>query len=163
MSNNNKKLKSKSNLKPRCGLCGSTRKKLTKTECCGNWICNDENNYVLFSYARNSCARNHRRFTLCGYHHTEGHKGDWKTCKKCLKDFEHNLEMYVWYGTNEYNFEKLENPPDFKPTYCYKCGERIVLPDGGYSSLCGVYCCDECEITEEDRKKIIREYDKKNK
>lgn len=27
--------------KPRCGLCGKT-KNLTKTECCGNWICDDE-------------------------------------------------------------------------------------------------------------------------
>lgn len=31
-----------------CGLCGST-KNLTKTECCGNWICDDEDEYVLFS------------------------------------------------------------------------------------------------------------------
>lgn len=148
MSNNNKS-KSRSNLKPRCGLCGSAKKKLKKTECCDNWICDDEDNYALFSYARNSCARNHRRFTLCGFHHAEGHKGDWKTCKECLESFEHELEMYVWHGTNEYNFTKLENPPDFKPTFCYKCGKRIVLPDGGYGVLCGAYHCAECEITEE--------------
>ena len=62
--------------KPRCGLCGK-RGKLMRTECCGNWICNDHDKYVLFSYARNSCARNHDRFTLCGYHRNEGHGGDW--------------------------------------------------------------------------------------
>ena len=33
---------------PACGLCGKT-KKLTKTECCGNWICDDEHKYVVFS------------------------------------------------------------------------------------------------------------------
>lgn len=159
MRKDNKKIKP--DLKPRCGLCGSARKKLVKTECCGNWICDDEDKYVLFSYARNSCARNHRRFTLCGFHHTEGHKGDWKTCKKCLESFEHELEMYVWYGTNEYNFTKLENPPAFKPKYCSKCGNRIVLSEGGYSVLCDVYRCDKCEITEEEREKIIQEYDKK--
>jgi hypothetical protein len=46
--------------KSRCGLCGKP-KNLAQTECCGQWICNDEHKYVLFSYARNSCARNHDR------------------------------------------------------------------------------------------------------
>jgi len=147
-------------LQHKCGLCGK-QKNLIKTDCCGNWICNDENEYKMFSYARNSCSRNHRRFTLCGYHEAEGHKGDWKTCKKCLKSFE--PEMYVWYGTNEYNFEKLENPPKFKPTYCSKCGQRIILPDGGFSNLCGVYRCENCEITNEEREKIIKDYNKKKK
>ncbi len=41
--------------------------------------------------------------------------------------------MYVWYGTNEYNFTVLENPPAYKSTYCAKCGNIIVLPEGGYS------------------------------
>ena len=57
--------KKKAEDKPRCGLCGKTRK-LTKTECCGQWICDDEEKYVIFSYARNSCSRNHQRYTLCG-------------------------------------------------------------------------------------------------
>ncbi len=26
-------------------------------------------------------------------------------------------EMYVYYGTNEYNFEVLENPPEYEPTF----------------------------------------------
>ena len=50
--------------RPQCGLRGATTN-LTKTECCGNWICDDEDQYVLFSYARNSCYRNHDRYTLC--------------------------------------------------------------------------------------------------
>ena len=66
----------------RCGLCGKTGK-LVRTDCCGNWICDDEGEYVLFSYARNSCHRNHGRYTLCGYHHNEGHAGDWKDCSEC--------------------------------------------------------------------------------
>jgi len=32
---------------PRCGLCGKT-KNLIKTECCGNWMCNDEHKYITF-------------------------------------------------------------------------------------------------------------------
>ncbi len=147
---------------PPCGLCGKTKKSRHKTGCCGNWVCGDESEYVMFSYSRDICSRNHRRFTLCGYHHAEGHKGDWKTCKKCHEDFEHELEMYVWYGTNEYNFEKLPNPPAFEPTYCSRCGKRIILYDGGYSTLCGVYRCDNCPITEKERGKIIREYKNKS-
>ncbi len=127
--------------KPRCGLCGKTRK-LIKTDCCGNWICDDENKYVLFSYARNSCYRNHDRYTLCAYHHHEGHPGNWKNCGKCRKSFE--TEMYVWYGTNEYNFEKLPNPPAFEPTKCSKCGIVISLGTDGYTQSGDEYWCEEC-------------------
>ena len=128
---------------PRCGLCGK-RGRLTKTECCGNWICDDEDQYVLFSYGRNSCYRNHSRYTLCGYHHTEEHEGHWKDCPQCRKDIE--TEMYVHYGTNEYNFEKLEDPPDYEPTRCAKCNEVIVLAEGGYSTKGEDYSCGKCTV-----------------
>jgi hypothetical protein len=126
---------------PRCGLCGKTEN-LTKTECCGNWICDDEHKYVMFSYARNSCSRNHRRYTLCAYHHTEGHTGDWKDCPECREAIE--TEMYVWYGTNEFNFEKLPNPPKYEPTKCSDCGKVIVLGEEGYSVCAGEYRCERC-------------------
>ena len=82
----------------RCGLCGKTSK-LVRTECCGQWICDDEDQYELFSYTRNSCFRNHRRFTLCGSHNTEGHDGHWKDCSQCREDIE--TELYVYFGTND--------------------------------------------------------------
>jgi len=127
---------------PRCGLCGKTEN-LTKTECCDNWICNDEDQYVIFSYARNSCYRNHRRFTLCGGHHAEEHDGDWKTCEAC-KEVSRETEMYVFYGTNEYNFETLPNPPSYKPTKCVKCGRIIRLGYEGYSHGPEGYVCENC-------------------
>ncbi|ODS40165.1 MAG: hypothetical protein A7315_09365 [Candidatus Altiarchaeales archaeon WOR_SM1_79] len=127
---------------PRCGLCGKTTN-LTKTECCDRWICDDEDQYVLFSYARNNCHRNHMRYTLCGYHHGEEHPGDWKNCSKC-KDEIHEAEMYVYFGTNEYNFEILENPPEYGPTRCAKCNKIIVLSEGGYSMRGEDYFCAEC-------------------
>jgi hypothetical protein len=127
--------------KPQCGLCGKTRK-LIRTECCGQWICNDEEKYVMFSYARNSCSRNHRRYTLCAYHHGEQHPGNWKECPVCRKSF--NTELYVWYGTNDCNFEKLDNPPSYEPTHCAKCGRRINLGEDGYSVLGDKYTCEEC-------------------
>jgi hypothetical protein len=126
---------------PRCGLCGKTGN-LTKTECCDNWICDDEDQYVLFSYARNSCYRNHSRYTLCGFHYNEEHPGDWKSCRKCRDSIE--TEMYVYYGTNEYNFEKLPNPPKYKPTRCSKCNAVIVLSQGGYSTRGNEYFCGQC-------------------
>ena len=124
-----------------CGLCGKSAK-LTRTECCGQWICDDEEEYVLFSYARNSCYRSHRRFTLCGHHHAESHQGRWQECMECREGFE--TEIYVYYGTNEYNFEKLSAPPDFEPTRCSKCGRVIVLSEGGYSVLGNDYLCESC-------------------
>jgi hypothetical protein len=127
--------------KPRCGLCGKT-KKLTKTDCCGKWICDDEHTYVLFSYARNSCHRNHDRYTLCSFHFNEGHPGEWQSCKKCRKSFE--TEIYVWYGTNEYNFEKLKSPPSYKPTKCVKCRKVINLGTDGFSYSKSGYTCMTC-------------------
>lgn len=125
----------------RCGLCGATGK-LMKTECCGEWICDDEDQYVLFSYARNSCSRNHRRYTLCGYHFYEEHSGRWQNCGKCRAAFQ--TEMYVYYGTNEYNFQVLEDPPDYEPTHCGRCGRVIILADGGYSHSSDGYLCGVC-------------------
>jgi hypothetical protein len=125
----------------RCGLCGKTGR-LTRAECCDNWLCDDEDNYVMFSYARNSCHRNHRRFTLCGFHHTEDHRGSWKDCTACRGAFK--TEMYVYYGTNEYNFEKLANPPSYPPTHCEKCKAIINLGEDGYSQRGEQYWCQRC-------------------
>ena len=127
----------------RCGLCGATED-LTKTECCDNWICDDEDQYVMFSYARNICYRNHSRYTLCGYHYNEGHEGDWQTCPQCKEDFAHEMEMYVYYGTNEYNFEVLKNPPKYDPTHCAKCRRIIHLGEDAYTMQEDKYFCDRC-------------------
>ena len=77
----------------------------------------------------------------------EGHPGDWKTCEKCKKTFEGQTELYVYYGTNEYNFEKLDNPPDYKPTRCSKCKKVIVIAEGGYSCRGDEYWCPQCTRT----------------
>lgn len=131
--------------RPRCGLCGKSTN-LTQTECCGAWICDDEHKYRLFSYARNSCHRNHRRYTLCAYHFNEGHDGHWRSCSKCRESFE--TEMYVWYGTNEYNFEVLENPPEYEPTHCHRCDRVINLGEDGYMTQGDHYFCEACTAAE---------------
>lgn len=142
--NSNKSVQTLTSAKNKCGLCGSSRKKLMKTACCNNWICDDEDKYVLFSYARNCCARNHRRFTLCCAHYDERHKGEWKNCEKCKKMFD--PEMYDWYGTNEYNFEKLDELLPFTPVRCGKCGSMILQSRESYTACPdGTYRCELCQ------------------
>jgi len=55
--------------------------------------------------------------------------------------------MYVYYGTNEYNFEKLDKLPDYKPTLCHRCGQIIVLGEGGYSQCGNKYWCTKCKLS----------------
>ena len=125
-----------------CGLCGK-KTNLTRTDCCGNWICDDEHKYVMFSYDKNSCHRNHDQYTLCAYHSHNEHTGDWKGCKECEESL--GTEMYVWHGTNEYNFDVLENPPAYEPTKCSKCGIVIKLTTDSYSMSGGdQYWCEKC-------------------
>ncbi len=128
-------------VRPKCGLCGKTDN-LTKSPCCNRWICDDGDQYVMFSFARNSCYRNHDRYTLCSFHHNEGHGGNWQDCPRCRKSFE--TEMYVWYGTNEHNFEKLENPPAYKPTKCATCKKVIHLGEDGYMMSGRKHYCEKC-------------------
>lgn len=128
---------------PPCGLCGGTRKRREQTDCCGHWVCGNESEYVMFSYSRDICARNHRRYTLCSYHHTEKHDGDWKTCDACLESF--NAETYAWYGTNRYNFEKLPHVPAFAPSHCGACGRVISYGNGGFTNFpSGRVACEDC-------------------
>lgn len=140
MSRKKRKISPLTNLR-RCGLCGK-RKNLTRTECCGNWICDDADEYVAFSYARNSCYRNHDNYTVCSSHHHEDHDGDWEDCKACIES--QPTELYVYRGTNEYNFRILKNPPNFEPTLCSQCAQTISLIDGGYMIKGKAYVCENC-------------------
>jgi len=128
----------KASPKAKCGLCDSAKKALTKTICCDNWICDDAHTYQIFSYARNSCYRNHDRYTLCAYHHHEGHKGMWQDCKKCKKSLD--LPEYVEMGTNEHNFEVLKNPEKFSIS-CINCGFTAdTVAAFAYQTSKGYYC-----------------------
>jgi hypothetical protein len=131
----------KSGEKPRCGLCGKTGR-VTRTPCCGNWICDDADKYVAFSYARNSCFTNHAKYTICAFHHHAGHEGRWQDCAKCRGNGP--LELYVHHATNEYNFEKLLNPPKFEPTHCAGCGVVIRLAEDGHTLQGNKFLCEAC-------------------
>jgi hypothetical protein len=71
-----------------CGLCYSTQRPFVKTECCNRWVCDTEGDYEMGSYDREGkCARNHGLGSICGWHHQEGHAGDWKDCSHCQGAF----------------------------------------------------------------------------
>lgn len=123
--------------KKACGLCGVTEN-LIKTECCNNWICDDVHTYVLFSYATNSCYRNHDRYTICAAHYKSGHSGRWQECKKCRDEY--RLENYIDFATNDFNFEKLKNPPTIT-MICACCGFKSNnIRDFLLQTSKGFYC-----------------------
>ena len=52
-------------------------------------------------------------------------------------------EDYVWYATNEYNFDKLPDPPAYEPTKCSQCASVIRLSEDEYSKLGKEYFCSD--------------------
>ena len=116
-----------------CGLCGKEGR-LTRTRCCSRVVCDDADSYQMFTYARNSCYRNHDRYTVCSTHSTEhGGVGKWQDCAKCKEHF-NDIESYVGFGTSSFNFmeEKWEDPPAFETTSCSRCGKMIKLNSEPY-------------------------------
>jgi hypothetical protein len=88
----------------KCFICGAGQDevKLGFTECCNASVCDNEEEYVMFSYSRDLCKRSHSRYTSCGFHHTEGHEGDWRVCSKCPNSGEGGNSR-SWYATNGFN------------------------------------------------------------
>jgi hypothetical protein len=72
---------------PQCTVC-SRQGRLRRTSCCNNWVC-DRDDLYTGGYSRAFCNRSHERYTACGQHHSEGHKGDWRTCRTCLSEIPH--------------------------------------------------------------------------
>jgi len=99
----------------------------------------------MFTYSNVSCTRNHRRYTVCGYHHTEGHEGHWQNCEKCRSSFR-SREDLAGKGTSSFNFreDKWEDAPTFEPTKCTKCSRIIKLGSEAHSMVQGGYQCAKC-------------------
>jgi hypothetical protein len=145
--------------RPSCGLCGKTDN-LVKTDCCGVWICDEGHKDVGLSSDLNSCFGNHDHYTLCSYHFTHRHKGAWQSCSACRKSFE--TEMYVWYGTNNFNFSKLETPPPYEPTKCIDCGCLIVLSSDQYARCADGHRCLDCSDLQAEKRfrRIVEDREK---
>jgi hypothetical protein len=122
----------------RCGLCGATDK-IIKTKCCNNYICDAE---VSYMFDDGSCYHKHYGLTICGHHYAWKHEGEWQNCQKCRNSL--MTERYVWYGTNNYNFTKLETPPTFEPNNCCTCGIIIKIGQESYWVKDNNYYCFHC-------------------
>ena len=91
-------------------------------------------------------------YTVCAAHYHEGHSGHWKSCKECAELWE--KEDYVWYATNEYNFEKLENPPEYEPTRCSGCNKILdLINEVVISGSNKKKYCLKCEMKKESKPK----------
>ena len=89
--------KNTKNPKRQCGLCGNTR----KLTCCNNWICNDERNYIPFSYF-SSCYRDHSRYILCASHPSL-HFSHVFQSPSCFSTWLTEFQIKV-FSTNSFNF-----------------------------------------------------------
>ncbi|EGG19342.1 hypothetical protein DFA_02129 [Cavenderia fasciculata] len=85
----------------KCGLCGK-KSNLTKTKCCGKWICSNSDPHLMFMNACDNCYHNHDQHSLCGMHHSRKHPGPWKNCKLCISEIP--PKMYSMIAHNNFNF-----------------------------------------------------------
>lgn len=111
----------------------------------------------MCSYAKTSCYRNHHRYTLCSSHANENHSGKWQNCKKCKTGT--SLELYTYYATNRYNFEKLQNPPKISITCssCHMRSGRVEDFAGSITKPCEHGCLhEEWYCHDEDCEKKLR-------
>ena len=76
--------------------------------------------------------------------HMRGHGRIARNVKKNMKP-----EIYIWHGTNEFNFEKLKEIPKFEPTKCLKCQRVINLGREPYAVIGDQYECFHCLVLEE--------------
>ena len=131
-----------------CGLCGK-QGSLKLPRCCNRPVCDDEATYQLISHARNSCARDHSKYTICHLHNLNEHSDatcHWRDCKECREFFLPDLESYVSAGTSAFNFAEdlWEDPPRFEPTLCTRCEKVVKLNCDEYSVKGGKILCWEC-------------------
>ena len=101
------------------------------------------------TYGRESCRRNHDRYSLCANHLNEKHTGPLRTCRPC-RDVRPFVEDYVWRYTNVYNFlpDRLEHPPAFAPMHCRECGVVVYVNCDSHTRKPGhVMVCEECAGT----------------
>ena len=140
---------------PKCGLCGNGKGPFTRTECCKRLVCDDEGSYRMMSYSRIHCVRNHRRYSICGHHHAEGHKGKWQNCKKCKKDHDAKKRVSYDYASRagnpfKFNFDQdvVEfDWPRIKFPKCDSCRRAIdtMMENFIRCFAChGSFQCDKC-------------------
>ena len=113
-----------------CALCLKTSREAATmcTGCCGEVICDTEDDYQLMSYSREYCSRSHDRYTLCGYHGVEKEcdkAKDWRECPECQSDARsgEGASDRLWRGLNPYNFYPLLSSTVPRHALCATCNQ----------------------------------------
>lgn len=133
-----------------CKLCskGWSDVRLKRTYCCKQVVCNNEDEYQMFSYSRQFCNRSHSRYTLCGYHGNEReckkHR-DWRLCTECVKcDDPTRVADKLWRGLNSYNIYPMlakDVPRHSLCETCSKCQKKFISGvEGSTHSREGISC-----------------------
>jgi len=133
-----------------CKLCskGWNEVRLRRTSCCKQVVCDNEDEYQMFSYSRKFCNRSHNRYTLCGYHgHDQECKKnkDWRLCAECVKsDIPASVADKLWRGLNSYNIYPMlsqDVPKHSLCETCCKCHKKFISGAEGCShSREGISC-----------------------
>ena len=67
-----------------CHFCEQTDLPLVKTRCCQKWVCCDTD-FISFR-GGGRCQFEHEHYSICHFHHNNGHEGKWLKCDEC-RDF----------------------------------------------------------------------------
>jgi hypothetical protein len=139
----------------KCGICGKAEN-IIQTPCCKNDICTDEH-IPYYLNEPDNCSQRHNRNTICGHHYNYKHEGQWQNCEKCKNSL--MTEIYVWYGTNKFNFVKLDKLPKYELTVCCRCKSRIKLGEEGFLNYRNRYYCSSCALaTQAERENSFNRY-----
>ena len=142
---------------PSCGLCGNRKGPFIRTECCNRLVCDDEGSYRMMSYSRIHCHRNHMRYSLCAYHHSEKHRGRWQKCAKCKELHGEPYKYSVMAGNPphlpfKFNFEEDAVKFDWSKISlpsCQICSKKIdtYLTEYVSCNCSGGAMCAKCGLS----------------
>jgi len=135
-----------------CFICGAggSEVKLGRTDCCNLPVCDNEEEYQMFSYSRDFCKRSHSRYTSCGFHHNNRHAGDWRECTKCDDELPQDTSgVRSWYSTNGFNvtpaLERCLTQGSYLTKPCSGCKGRIMPGHDGEIFAYGKTYCARCK------------------
>lgn len=139
-----------------CTACGR-RGEVKPSECCGLLFCAGGSPFSPYASPLAHCERSHSRYTVCGYHHGQGHAGPWANCEVCKSDFE--PQLYEYYASNRCNSGQRPYDSKLHHPRCNDCARWIDLLADGYWVEGGGFLCIRCaEEREELRWAIVEEF-----
>ena len=114
--NNYDRMKAKKVPGQHCRFCGDPSVPLIKTKCCNEFICCDKKT-VSFR-GGGFCQFEHEHNSMCYFHYSEKHSGEWETCQECQTFWKETQGQYI---QGEMPKKKLhETPKDRNAAKIYR-------------------------------------------